>query len=653
MTADRWDPAEAAVFTTALEQIAYASRLIGGDPDLVLHGGGNTSVTTTETDLTGVPVEVLHVKGSGHDLAGIRPAGFAPLRLARLRELLTVEHLPDERMMNELRCALLDAAAPDPSVETLLHALLPQAAVLHSHADAVVALTDTEHGADLAARVFGERVLVVPYVMPGFALARVCAERWAEDARDDTIGLVLANHGLFTVGDTAEQAYHRHIELVATARAYLAEHATVHRGRPRRVERIDRTEIARLRAELSSAAGAPLVVGWHTDGAVRSFVDRDDLADVADRGPATPDHVIRTKRVPLVGTDVAGYAERYRAYFAEHARPGLVMVDPAPRVLLDRRIGMLTAGRTVRDADIAYDIYAHTIGVIEAAEALGGYRALPAADIFDVEYWDLEQAKLRRGMTAGELTGEVALVTGAASGIGRACVRSLLAAGACVLGVDVDPAVVAVAPGPQYLGLPADVTDPAQMSGALDAAVYRFGGIDVVVPSAGVFTATTAVAEHDPAAWRRTMAVNADAVASLFAQVHPLIAMAPRGGRVVLVGSKNVAAPGPGAAAYSASKAAVTQLARVAALEWAAQGVRVNVVHPDAVFDTGLWSPELIAERAARYGLSVPDYRRRNLLGAEVTSAAVADVVTALATDRFARTTGAQIPVDGGNDRVV
>jgi len=353
----------------------------------------------------------------------------------------------------------------------------------------------------------------------------------------------------------------------------------------------------------------------------------------------------------MVGRDLAGYAEEYREYFAEHAAGReLTMLDPAPRVILDPDLGMLTIGRRARDADIARDIYVHTIRIIEAAEALGGYRALPAADIFDVEYWELEQAKLRRGSKAGRLTGEVALVTGAASGIGKACVDALLGHGAGVVGLDL---VATSSDNPEYLGVPADVTDPQAVAAALEAGVRRFGGIDIVVPSAGVFPGAQPIGELDPAVWRHTMAVNTDAIASLFTQVHPLLIRAPRGGRVVLIASKNVAAPGPGAAAYSASKAAVTQLARVAALEWAADRVRVNIVHPDAVFDTGLWTDDLLAQRAAHYGMTVADYKRRNLLGTEVTSAAVGRVVAELCTDTFGCTTGAQIPIDGGNDRVI
>jgi NAD(P)-dependent dehydrogenase (short-subunit alcohol dehydrogenase family) len=308
----------------------------------------------------------------------------------------------------------------------------------------------------------------------------------------------------------------------------------------------------------------------------------------------------------------------------------------------------------MKDAQIAADIYHHTMPVLERAEDhLGGYRALPAADLFDMEYWALEQAKLQRAGQPAELAGQVAFITGAASGIGRACAAALLRRGACVAGVDLSKDVGTTFADAAWLGVPADVTDPEAQRAALGAAVERFGGIDIAVVAAGVFPASSAIEAMTRETWRSVMAVNVDAVADLFAGIHPLLSLAPAGGRVVVIGSKNVPAPGNGAAAYSASKAALTQLCRIAALEWAQNGIRVNMVHPDAVFDTGLWTDEIIAERASRYGLTVDEYKRRNLLGAEVTSADVAAVVSALCTDTFRVTTGAQIPIDGGNDRVV
>jgi NAD(P)-dependent dehydrogenase (short-subunit alcohol dehydrogenase family) len=378
------------------------------------------------------------------------------------------------------------------------------------------------------------------------------------------------------------------------------------------------------------------------------------------RGPATPDHVIRTKRVPLIGRDVEAYAEAYRWYFDQHSRgrhgagaeTALRPLDPAPRVVVDPELGLLGVGPSAKDADLAVEIYEHTLPVIAQAEALGGYRPAQEADVFAVEYWELEQAKLARAGRPAEFSGEVALVTGAASGIGRACVRALRSRGAAVVGVDKAEGSDA-ADGPDYFGIRADLTDADAAQDAVRRAVERFGGLDILVAAAGIFGPSAPVAAGDPEDWRTVMAVNLDALPRLFAAAHPALARAPRGARVVLIGSKNVPAPGPGAAAYSASKAAATQLARVAALEWAADGIRVNTVHPDAVFDTGLWSAELIEERARRYGLTVDQYKRRNLLSRDIDSDTVARAVAALCSADFSATTGAQVPVDGGNERVI
>jgi NAD(P)-dependent dehydrogenase (short-subunit alcohol dehydrogenase family) len=331
----------------------------------------------------------------------------------------------------------------------------------------------------------------------------------------------------------------------------------------------------------------------------------------------------------------------------------MIPVDPAPRVVIDPELGVLTAGRRPADSVAAAEIYVHTVWVIERAVTLGGYQSVSEADLFDVEYWELEQAKLARQPAAAPFTGEIAVVTGAASGIGRACTQALLAEGAAVVGIDLDDAVHEVGDGPGFVGVTGDATAPDVLDTALADAVRHFGGLDMAVVNAGVFPEPQPLAELSAASWDRALAVNTTGALRLLQAAHPYLALAPRGGRVAVVASKNVPAPGKGAAAYSASKAALTQLARVAALEWGNDGIRVNAVHPDAVFDTALWSDDLIAARAASYGLTPEEDRVRNVLRAEVASTDVARLVVALCGPAFARTTGAQIPIDGGNDRVI
>jgi rhamnose utilization protein RhaD (predicted bifunctional aldolase and dehydrogenase)/NAD(P)-dependent dehydrogenase (short-subunit alcohol dehydrogenase family) len=652
---DLWDDDRR--FDRPLDACVYGSRLLGSDPSLVLHGGGNTSVKAPVRDITGRTVDTLHVKGSGWDLATIEAAGFTPLRLERLHQLLELDTLADPDMMRELSAASLDPDAPAPSVETLLHAFLPFPGVQHSHADVIVTLTNLSDGEARVREVYGDRVIVVPYVMPGFDLAKAVVASWPRQPRPDTVGMVLMNHGLFTFGDDTRRAYQRHVTLITAAEEWLDAHAPPDTDVPVPLPDVAPAELAELRRGVSRAAGRPMIVTRHTDEATRRFVNRPDLASLAERGPLTPDHVIRTKRVAMVGRDVDAYTRSYERYYAGHeqrARTALTMLDPAPRIVVDPVLGLLAVGESPRAAGVAADVYHHTMPVIARAEDhLGGYQALPASDLFDVEYWDLEQAKLRRAGTAPPLTGTVALVTGAASGIGRACAAALLAQGAAVVGLDRAPGVGEAFDDEAWLGLRVDVTDHEAQSRAVGAAVEAFGGIDIAVLSAGAFGSTSPLAELDREEWRTVMAVNLDAAADLMSELHPMLSRSPVGGSVVLIASKNVPAPGRGAAAYSASKAALTQLMRVAALEWAGQGIRVNAVHPDAVFDTGLWTEERLAERAARYDMTVDEYKRRNLLGAEVSSQDVAAAVTALCTSTFAATTGAQIPVDGGNERVV
>lgn len=653
-----WRDEDAARFEGELGLRVYTSRLLGRDRTLVLHGGGNTSVKIVERDRFGEEQRVLYVKGSGWDLETIEARGFAPVRLAHVERLGTLERLSDPDMVAELATNMIAAGAPAPSVETILHGILPHRYVDHTHADAVLAVTNTPAGADRAREIYGDDVLVIPYVMPGFDLARAVRQALRAGLPKGVTGMVLLRHGIFSFGDTARESYERMIALVSRAEAYLAAHRAWDVVAPQAQAAVppDRRTLAGLRRDVSDAAGMPLVMRTRTTAQTVGFARRTDLARLSQQGPATPDHVIRTKRVPMLGADVPSYAAAYRAYFeagAARSREPKTMLDPAPRMALDPAFGLASFGRTVRDAAIVEELYEHTIDVIVRAEALERYEALPQQDIFDVEYWDLEQNKLKRAGVPPPFAGEVALVTGAASGIGRACADALLARGAAVIGLDVAPAIESAPEREAFLGIRCDVTDGAAVEAALDRGVRAFGGIDMLVLNAGVFGPSRGIGELADADWRGVMSVNVDAAFALLRACHPLLRLAPRRGRVVVVGSKNVPAPGPGAAAYSASKAALTQLARVAALEWGGDGIRVNVLHPNAVFDTGLWTESVLAERAQRYGMTVEQYKTNNVLRTEVTSRDVAELAAAMLGALFAKTTGAQVPIDGGNERVI
>jgi rhamnose utilization protein RhaD (predicted bifunctional aldolase and dehydrogenase)/NAD(P)-dependent dehydrogenase (short-subunit alcohol dehydrogenase family) len=659
----RWDEAEAARFDGEIGQRVYSSRLLGSDSSLVLSGGGNTSVKLRRL---GPPdadasADVLFVKGSGYDLDSITAEGFTALRLEPLIELAELDELSDIEMARALRLAALDPDAPAASVEALLHAILPHRFVDHTHAEAVLALTNTPSGEAHIRRAYGDSVIIVPYVMPGHALGHLGAQLVARQLSEETVGLVLLHHGLVSFGASARESYERTIALVTRAEEYLAAHGADEIPTPTPAGAGGPPlglRLAELRAQISRAAGAPMVVRHDDDPAGVSFAQRTDVAALSQSGPATPDHSIRTKRLPLLGRDVDGYAAAYREYFDAHeergaAGEGLQMLDPAPRVVLDPELGLCTAGRSVSDAIDAAEIYRRTITLILRSSALERWQALPAAEIFDVEYWSLEQAKLKRRPKPEEFAGEIVLVTGAASGIGAACVDAFLARGACVCGLDIDPSVAALHPTPAYRGTVCDVTDETAVAGAFEQCARSFGGLDMLVLCAGIFPESRRIATLELDEWQRTFAVNTDANLVLMRAAHPFLELAPHGGRVVVVASKNVPAPGPGAAAYSASKAALTQLARVAALEWGAAGIRVNTIHPNAVFDTGIWTEEVIGARAAQYGVTPQEYRTRNVLGVEVASEDVAELVTTMCGRAFAKTTGAQVPIDGGNERVI
>ena len=560
-------------------------------------------------------------------------------------------------MVNELNTHMLRAGAPSPSVETILHAILPHPYVDHTHADAVLAVSNAPQGEKRIRDIYGERVVVIPYIMAGFDLAAHCAREFPKQATGDCIGMVLLSHGIFSFGADARESYERMIGLVSLAEEYLQKHKAWHFGfSSAQLPAARREEIASLRRSIADQAGFPMVLKVNDSEKFLGFARHPQIERLSQKGPATPDHVIRTKPLPMLGRDVTGYAKKYREYFerqAPHAKDKKTMLDAAPRMVLDPQLGFAAAGRTARDAAIVEDLYDHTIDVILRAEALGGWRAVSERDLFDIEYWDLEQAKLRKAASSPVFTGEVALVTGAASGIGKACVESFLARGAAVIALDVNPAIETLWPRVDVLGATCDLTDAKAVESSLDRGVRRFGGIDMLVLNAGIFPSSQPIQEIPAQTWKGTMAVNVEANLMLMQMCHPLLKLALRGGRIVVIGSKNVPAPGPGAAAYSASKAALNQLARVAALEWAKDGIRINSLHPNAVYDTALWTDEVLASRAKAYNLTVEQYRKNNLLKQEVSSRDVAELAAEMCGPLFAKTTAAQVPVDGGNERVV
>jgi len=652
-----WNDVEAAQFSGPLGPRVYTSRLLGRDKSLVLHGGGNTSVKLRERNLFGEDEDVLYVKGSGWDLETIEAAGFAPVKLDYVRRLASLPSLSDPQMVNELATHTLRSGAPAPSIETILHAILPHKYVDHTHADAVLSVSNSPDGEKRIRDIYGAKAAVIPYIMAGFDLAAYCAREFPKQATKATVGMVLLSHGVFSFAEDARESYELMIELVSMAEKYLAAQKAWNIGLPpASAPAFKREEAAKLRHDVSRAAGFPMLCLCNDSPRFLGFARHPEIARISQRGPATPDHVIRTKPVPMLGRDVAGFGAEYRRYFeanARQAREPKTILDAAPRMALDPGLGLAAFGRTAKDTRIVEDLYEHTVEVILRAEALGGWQALEAKHIFDIEYWDLEQAKLKKAGSAPAFAGEVAVVTGAASGIGKACAEAFLRRGAAVVGLDRNPAIDTLFKRQDYLGAVCDLTDARSIAAALDAAVKRFGGIDMLVLNAGIFPSSAPIQSISSESWRSAMAVNVEANLLVMQAAHPLLKLAPRGGRVVVIGSKNVPAPGPGAAAYSASKAALNQLARVAALEWARDGIRINTIHPNAVYDTALWTEEVLASRAKAYNMTVEQYRRNNLLNTEVASKDVAEMAAEMCGALFAKTTAAQVPVDGGTEKLV
>lgn len=652
-----WNDAQAAKYhSDPLALRVYTSRLLGQDPTLVLHGGGNTSVKINTTNRFGETEELLYVKGSGWDLATIEAAGFASVRLAVLQKMAQLEQLTDAEMVKLQRAAMIDPNAPNPSVEAILHALIPFKYVDHTHADAVITITNTDKGAERIRQLYGDQVLIVPYVMPGFILAKKIAELTQAIDWSRLEGMILLNHGVFSFADDAKTSYEYMIQLTSAAEHYLqAQGASVVISYPEAKE--NWLQLARIRKKVSEIRDTAMIVQLDTRSEALNFAHLPNVAAIATRGPLTPDHVIRTKPKPVIlGNnpleDITQYVQAYHEYFTRYTNGQLISLNPAPCWAVWPGFGLLSFGTSIEEATVISEIKDHTIQAIQLAEQLGGWQALPEADIFAMEYWELEQAKLKKRSTTLPLQGRIALVTGAASGIGRACVKMLQAQGAAVAAIDMNPNITTLFNQPEILGIVTDVTIEQDIQSAVKTCVRHFGGLDILVSNAGTFPASEKIADIRPSTWDASLVVNLTSHQRLLQACIPYLTVGIDA-TVIIIASKNVAAPGPGVSAYSVAKAGLTQLARVAALELGSLNIRVNVIHPNAVFDTAIWTPEILEKRAKHYGMSVEGYKTNNILKTEVTTKDVAALVCTMAGPVFAKITGAQIPIDGGNDRVI
>ncbi|MDB6073695.1 MAG: Short-chain dehydrogenase/reductase, partial [Verrucomicrobiaceae bacterium] len=604
-------------------------------------------------DFFGDSVSLCYVKGSGWDLATIEREGFSPVRMSALLKMAELPTMSDTDMVLQQRAAMTNPNAPAASIEAILHAILPFKFVDHSHANAIAALTCNADGEARVKEVFGSRVIVVPYVMPGFILAKAVYDLIkSRDLRAEGVdGMVLLKHGLFTFADDAKTSYELHIELVTKAEEHLAKKAGTAAATLQPKE--DLLAFASLRKAVSTKRGVPQIARLLNKPDQVAYAS---IGAAGTRGPLTPDHSIRTKRTPaVIGEDinasVQAYADDYAAYFQRNAK-GETMLDPAPRFALWQGHGIVAFGDTLKDANIVADIAESTATTVALGEAVGGWEPLPEKDIFEIEYWELEQAKLRKGPARKVHQGKVALVTGCAAGIGFAIAESLAEQGAQVIGLDIDKDIPEIMKKIGAVGIVVNLTEDQPVTDAIHLAVRELGGIDIVVSNAGIFPKNDNLDVMVQTDWDRTLMINLTSHQKLMSKVIPFVKQGIDAS-IIFVGSRNFKAPGPGASAYSCSKAALTQLCRVAALELAPYKVRVNIVHPDAVFDTKLWTPEALAKSAARYGMTVEEYKTKNLMKVEIKSKDIGNMVAAMASPLFAKVTGAQIPVDGGNDRVI
>ncbi len=672
-----------------LSSLAYRSRLLGADRAVVNIYGGNTSTKSLERDHTGREIEVLWVKGSGSDIADITEKGFAGLKLSEVLPLFERDAMTDEEMVAYLERCAFEPGRPRQSIETLLHAFVPFKHVDHTHPDAVISIACAPNGKKVMREIFGDRAAWVDYIRPGFTLSKEIGAAVRKNPSLDCI--VMGKHGLVTWGDTPKACYDKSIQIIGQVEAYLKKRALKNPFGVQVVKPVTEKTRAKLLAKLlpvlrgAMSASRPAILMVDSSKEALEFVGGKDAAKLSQVGAACPDHLVHTKRTPLwidwkpsdgedallekAGSSVAKFASAYEAYFNKNKVDGDKMFTPIPRITLIPGVGMITAGTDAMGAEVSRQLYHRAISVIKGARACGGFVSLSPAESYAIEYWPLELYKLAQKPAPRALEGKVALVTGGASGIGKAIALRYAAEGAHVViadlngdGAEAVAAEIRKARGfRRAIGLKMNVTSEAEVQAAFERTILEYGGVDLVVNNAGI-SASAPIEETSLEMWNRNQTILSTGYFLVAREAFRVFKTQGRialsgggteGGSLVFICSKNSVAAGKNAAAYSAAKAAELHLARCLAEEGGASGIRVNSIMPDAVLrGSGIWDSSWKKERAATYGIREDQlddfYKGRTTLKVSIYPEDIAEAAFFFASPAASKTTGGVLTVDGG-----
>lgn len=682
MVQSLWESAKAAEQKSGLDQLVYRSNIIGADRRVCNFGGGNTSTKTIVQDFRGRDTEVMYVKGSGSDLASMKPGNFTGLRMDDIRPLFEKPEMSDEEMVAYLVNCMIDSKHPRASIETLLHAFLPFKHVDHTHPDSIISLCCADNGKQLAQEIFGDRFVWVPYIRPGFNLSKMIAEGVLANPKAELV--LMEKHGLVTWGDTSEACYAQTIKIITEAEAYIearineakvfggVKHAALE---PEARRSIASQVMPTIRGAVSDSK--KMILSFDDAANVLQFVGGHDSAALSQVGAACPDHLVHTKVVPLfidwtpnsndveglkakLKEGIAAYKEMYKAYFDRNKNDGDVMFEAAPRVILIPGVGMINTGKSWAMSEVSGALYHRAIAVMRGATALGQFVSLSENESYNVEYWPLELYKLSLAPAEAEFSRKVAFITGGAGGIGSETARRLVSEGAHVVLADLNlegAQKVAAEINAQYganraLAVKMDVTNEEAVQAAYAETSVTYGGVDIIVNNAGLATSSP-FDETSLKEWNLNMNVLGTGYFLVAREAFKLMKAQAIGGNMVFIGSKNSVYAGKNASAYSSAKALEAHLARCIAAEGGEFGIRVNTVLPDAILQgSAIWNGSWRNERAAAYGIE-PDqleeyYRKRTTLLVNIFPRDIAEGIAFFASSKSDKTTGCMLTIDGG-----